>query len=85
MNGGRARDRSRSISAHCNSHGPSWGSVPPVTTPLGSVDLEILVSGGEMFPLRDTGSHNKVLVIVSPSIFGLLICAERLVNKGQSH
>lgn len=59
--------------------------MPSVTTPLGSVDLEILVSGGEMFPLRDTGSHNKLLAIVSPSLFGLLICAERLVNKGQSH
>lgn len=59
--------------------------MPPVATPLGSVDLEILVSRGEMLPLGDTGRHIKLQAMVSPSLFGLLIYAERQVHRGQSH
>lgn len=50
--------------------------MPPVTTPLVSVDQEILVSRGEMLPLGDTGSHIKLWAMVSPSLFGMLIYAE---------
>ena len=64
--------------------GPLGASAPPVTTPAGSVDIEVPVSGGRMSPPGDTGSHIKLWAVVATSVSGQLICAETSKQR-QSH